>query len=61
MFLDIFHIYTPFIFCKKKIGEKIFKTENFIQVFVKVPIFKIFKKNLILPLFNQKIYSFLLI
>ncbi len=53
MFLDIFHIYIPFIFC-----EKILKTENFIQVFVKVPIFKIFEKNLIFPLFNKKIYNF---
>jgi hypothetical protein len=41
MFLDIFHIYIPFIFCKKNLVKKILKTENFIQDFVKVPFFKI--------------------
>ncbi len=45
-FFDIFHIYISFIFCKKNLVKKFLKTENFIQVFVKVPIFKIFEKIL---------------
>ena len=39
-FLDIFHIYIPFIFCKKKFWEKFFKPLNFIAVFVKVVILR---------------------
>jgi hypothetical protein len=39
-----FFISTLCSYFVKKIGEKNFKTENFIQVFVKVPIFKIFEK-----------------
>ncbi len=60
-FLDIFHIYILFIFCKKKFGKNFFKTLNFIAVFVKVMIlrnngkilFLKFSKNLNFQIFTN--------
>ncbi len=55
-FLDIFHIYIPFIFCKKKFEENFFKTLNFIAVFVKVMILRNNTKILFLKF--SKIFKF---
>ncbi len=51
-FLEIFHLYILFIFCKKKFGAKIFETPNFMTVFVKMAIFRDSAKILSLKIFN---------
>jgi hypothetical protein len=46
MFLDIFHIYIPFIFCKKKLQNICVITFHFIAIFGNTTNFgEIFKNN----------------